>query len=81
MHTEPIDVQCDESQECGFCGNDHRTTGIYFRVEREGKWRSLDLIEMTEKEIETVIHDRAPESSYWFAGLIHMLLHGHPNHG
>ena len=37
-------------------------TGIYFRVERDGAWLTLDLAEMTEREIEVALLDWPKES-------------------
>jgi hypothetical protein len=30
-------------------------SGIYYRIERDGKWQTVDLTEMTEKEISVMI--------------------------
>lgn len=40
---------------------DRSLDGVYFRVEREGKWRNISFTDLTDDEAETVIKDRSEE--------------------
>lgn len=35
--------------------------GIYFRVERDGKWQNLCFTDLTEEEQKDVLKDKSPE--------------------
>ena len=40
--------------------------GVYFRVERDGKWQNICFTDLTEEEIETVVGERSTE---WWKSL------------
>ena len=40
--------------------------GVYFRVERDGKWQNICFTDLTEEEIETVVGERSIE---WWKSL------------
>ena len=52
----------------------HNLDGIFFRIERDGKWMNVCLSDMTTEERENVIklwvHER---DTNWFKGAIHHL--------
>ena len=33
-------------------------TGIYFRIQRDGKWKSVDIVDMTSDEIESILQHK-----------------------
>lgn len=39
---------------------DRELTGIYYRIQREGKWCSVDISDMTEEEMKETINDMNP---------------------
>lgn len=44
--------------------------GIYFRVERKGKWYNISFCDMTEEEINKVIGERSAE--WWKMVAMHL---------
>ena len=44
--------------------------GIYFRVQREGKWDNICFSDMTEQEIEKVIGNR--KAAWWKSVAMHL---------
>jgi hypothetical protein len=45
------------------------TTGYFFRVQRDGHWQSIDLVDLTEEEIRTVVLTDARRTQ-WVLSLI-----------
>ncbi len=44
--------------------------GVYFRVERDGKWQNICFSDLTEEEIEDVLKDRPEE---WLRSICRIL--------
>lgn len=44
--------------------------GVYFRVERDGKWQNICFTDLTEKERDEVLKERTPE---WLVSLCRRL--------
>ena len=48
----------------------HNLDGIYFRIERDGKWMNVCLSDMREEELDGVLEHRDAE---WYKTVIHHL--------
>ena len=49
---------------------DRNLDGVYFRVNRDGKWKSICFSDLTSEEMDQVLEDRNKE---WLCGLCKIL--------